>query len=633
MARIPNSPLHQTPLTCFESLLANSTIAKFKRWCSTFPRPTFLVLHWVYFIVTCFISSLLFWCINSTDISYVNSIFMVVAAMTQAGLNTVNLAALNLFQQVLLLVLMVAGNHILVSIIVIHVRRRAFEVRFKEEEEEDIQRSQFALKVSTPSSVFSHEIQNTPSHSSIAAQSSISTDMTIYNRQQYKPTHIDRNSQFHSLSIEERKRVRCVEYQAVKLLGYIVPAYYIIWQVIGCLALGLYISANKPSIATDIHTHPWWVAIYLGVAAFNNAGMSLLDGSVAPLQNSTFPLVVLSFLMMAGNTAYPIFLRWLLRLALRIIPDNEKFSDWTETLRFILRFPRRVYTNLFPSEQTWWLLALLIFFNAFDWTAFEILNHYSVALRSIPMGPLVLDGLFQTIAIRSSGFTVIPIASLFVGLQSLYVLMMYISAFPVTITMRSSNVYEERSLGIYTRDVPKTSDPEKSEDCQAFKAFPTRHLDRFYFVQEQIRRQLGHDLWFLVIGMMIITCFESTNYERDPLTFALFNIIFEIISAYGGVGFSVGLPDQAYSFCGAWHPFSRLILCAMMMRGRHRGLPFDIDKAIQLPGEKSEIAEEQDHNIRIVSWMTDRIEYSENVKTERFSNIGPTPPINARLKM
>lgn len=150
MARIPNSPLHQTPLTCFESLLANSTIAKFKRWCSTFPRPTFLVLHWVYFIVTCFISSLLFWCINSTDISYVNSIFMVVAAMTQAGLNTVNLAALNLFQQVLLLVLMVAGNHILVSIIVIHVRRRAFEVRFKEEEEEDIQRSQFALKVSTP---------------------------------------------------------------------------------------------------------------------------------------------------------------------------------------------------------------------------------------------------------------------------------------------------------------------------------------------------------------------------------------------------------------------------------------------------------------------------------------------------
>ncbi len=45
-----------------------------------------------------------------------------------------------------------------------------------------------------------------------------------------------------------------------------------------------------------------------------------------------------------------------------------------------------------------------------------------------------------------------PIPSLYIGLQILYVIMMYISVYPVVITMRHSNVYEERSLGIYSDD-------------------------------------------------------------------------------------------------------------------------------------------------------------------------------------
>jgi len=54
---------------------------------------------------------------------------------------------------------------------------------------------------------------------------------------------------------------------------------------------------------------------------------------------------------------------------------------------------------------------------------------------------------------------------------------------------------------------------------------------------------------------------------------------------YGTVGISVGLPNEAYSFCGAWHTLSKLILCAVMLRGRHRGLPVAIDKAVLLPND------------------------------------------------
>lgn len=121
---------------------------------------------------------------------------------------------------------------------------------------------------------------------------------------------------------------------------------------------------------------------------------------------------------------------------------------------------------------------------------------------------------------------------------------------------------------------------------------------RIYFVRQQVQRQLGHDMWFIIVCMIIIVWIETDSYERDPLTYSTFSIIFEVVSAYGCVGLSIGLPDQAYSFCGAWHASGKLILCALMLRGRYRGLPVAIDKAIQLPGEKEGFIEEHDHEIR-----------------------------------
>lgn len=38
-----------------------------------------------------------------------------------------------------------------------------------------------------------------------------------------------------------------------------------------------------------------------------------------------------------------------------------------------------------------------------------------------------------------------------------------------------------------------------------------------------------------------------------------------------------------YSLSGALHPVSKLIICAVMLRGRHRGLPNALDRAVILP--------------------------------------------------
>jgi Trk-type K+ transport system membrane component len=303
--------------------------------------------------------------------------------------------------------------------------------------------------------------------------------------------------------------------------------------------------------------------------------------------------------------SYPVFLRLIIWTMYRLCPDTPYYSDWRSTLRFTLDHPRRVYTNLFPSTPSWWLLATLVILNGTDWLAFEVLNFGNPIVTSIPPGSRVLDGLFQALAVRSGGFYIVPISSLRIGTQVLYVLMMYISVYPVVITMRNSNVYEERSLGIYAGDSTekeKMIDPElgtigrlRRTMTAGFKpAFQTRS----YFVRQQIRGQLAHDLSWLAIAVLLIVCIENSSFENDPVTFSVFNVIFEVVSGYGCVGITTGLPDQAYSFSGAWHAVSKLILCAVMIRGRHRGLPVAIDRAVLLPGENLVRKEEEDNVIR-----------------------------------
>lgn len=76
---------------------------------------------------------------------------------------------------------------------------------------------------------------------------------------------------------------------------------------------------------------------------------------------------------------------------------------------------------------------------------------------------------------------------------------------------------------------------------------------------------------------MVATIFQAFN---------VFSIFFEVVSAYGNVGLSLGYPTNMTSLCGHFTVFSKLVICAMMIRGRHRGLPYALDRAITLPTDQ-----------------------------------------------
>jgi len=151
---------------------------------------------------------------------------------------------------------------------------------------------------------------------------------------------------------------------------------------------------------------------------------------------------------------------------------------------------------------------------------------------------------------------------------------MYISVFPIAISLRKTNVYEEKSLGIYG------SDEEESGSS---------------YVSTHLRRQLSFDLWFVFLGFFLISIVEGGRLENTKdVQFTLFSVLFEIVSAYGTVGLSLGYSGVNTSFSGQFKPLSKLIIIAMQLRGRHRGLPYALDRAILLPSESLHKKEDAD---------------------------------------
>jgi hypothetical protein len=105
-----------------------------KRLSRHLPAFNFLHIHYIYFILTSLITGSIFWAISTPaqSVPYVDSLLFSVSAMTEAGLNTVNLSELNAVQQVILFILILIGSSIWVSAWVVGVRRRAFAGRFTE---------------------------------------------------------------------------------------------------------------------------------------------------------------------------------------------------------------------------------------------------------------------------------------------------------------------------------------------------------------------------------------------------------------------------------------------------------------------------------------------------------------------
>ncbi|KAL8341174.1 hypothetical protein RB598_003218 [Gaeumannomyces tritici] len=280
---------------------------------------------------------------------------------------------------------------------------------------------------------------------------------------------IGRNGQFFDLDEDQREYLGGVEYRSLKLLFVINAVYFFLWQALGAIALGAWMATYSREICAVNNQDPWWTGVFLAVSAFNNAGMTLLDAGIAAFNRDPFVLTIVTILSLAGNAAFPAFVRgtvYVCRLGFkygiaRYGPAGHDYGAWEEAFDFILKYPRRLFMLMFPSRQN---LVFVGFFSTLvliNWVGLVVLNIGNSLFDDTPNPARTGIMLFQAIATPSSGLAVFSISGLWFGLLVLLLVTMYLAAYPEIIVMRNSNVYEERSLGLYSADEAQKQDEEE----------------------------------------------------------------------------------------------------------------------------------------------------------------------------
>ena len=599
-------------------------------------KPNFYRLHLTYFIVVILVFSGILKSSNTTgfNIKYEDALTLATSAMCGVGLNTVDLGILDGFQQAVLFVLMLIGDLTIVSQVVVWVRRYFFKKKLNEllhhskaaericqdiEEDStsqgksgnsDAQQSQIQQRQTGRKGINGSSGANqgpTQSDDSWLQGGHLSgyggfpapwssrfirtigsyfggrsqTETPVHHYLSFSPD-LDQQGRFQNLTPKQEAELGGVEYRALVLLTWLLPFYSFFWMFLVVIVLAPY--AANSHVASIIQNSqpgsldPTWWAFFTTVSGFTNTGLTVLNQSFIPLRREYGVLVLAGCAVLAGNAFYPVFLRLFIYTLSCVVPASSRLHH---SCSFLLHHPRRCYLFLFPSRNTWILFAVQVGITLSSWILWIILQLNYAPIEAIPPGERTMAGLFQSVGLRASGFYIITISELAPALQILYLVIMYISVFPILLSIRSSNIYEERSLGQTTSSAKQDSSGQGGGGGGG--------------VSMHVRKQLAYDIWWLLLAIFLICIVErnslasytpgSTKSTSAP-GWTTFSVIFEVVSAYGTVGLSLGVPYANYSFCGTWHTTSKLILITVMIRGRHRILPAAIDRAVLVPGEE-----------------------------------------------
>lgn len=203
----------------------------------------------------------------------------------------------------------------------------------------------------------------------------------------YEPT-IGRNSMFINLTEEQREELGGIEYRALKTLALTLVLYFFFFHFLGLVCLTPWImktSTYGDIVRSDGVGRPWW-GIFTAGSAFNDLGFTLTPDSMISFASAVFPLLLMTFLVIIGNTGFPCMLRFIIWVMSKLVPHGTAL--WEE-LRFLLDHPRRCFTLLFPKAATWWLFAILVILNGVDLIFYIILDVNAATSRLICPANLV----------------------------------------------------------------------------------------------------------------------------------------------------------------------------------------------------------------------------------------------------
>ena len=418
---------------------------------------------------------------------------------------------------------------------------------------------------------------------------------------------------------------------ALSVLAYIILFYNIL--VITCGVLILNATLRIKDLQVELQQRHFSYldnAVYLTISAFANAGCSITSDSLMSMADNPCAYLLLSCLILAGNTALPICLRFLIASILRFEniliflfyprydpkkPDakvESKRAKYRRTLQYILNNPRRLTTHLFSNLQTKVLAFMISFLIIIQYIFFlgATMNRDSARIEH-SKSALAGIGYFQTISVRSAGFTIMDLRLLNQGLLVVYCVMMYISSFPFVSVLESS-VHKEDDRKISIQQQQTAADkvtlvdelqPSSESDSRVHALESSQHSyegsDMSYSTNSEstdygdgdhvnvvaiqkkfVVTYFYRHSFFLLSAILILAFSEDRMLYDRTMNVNLWYIFFEVISAYGDVGLSLGIEGKVYSLSGAMTAVGKCVIIFIMLLGKHRGLPNKKDDVI-----------------------------------------------------
>ncbi|NNU89818.1 TrkH family potassium uptake protein [Anoxybacillus sp. CHMUD] len=281
-------------------------------------------------------------------------------------------------------------------------------------------------------------------------------------------------------------------------------------EIIGAIVLGIYFLRYFPS---------WEEAFFQGffasVSATTNAGFDITGQSLIPFANDYFVQTIHMVLLILGAIGFPVLI---------------------EVKEFLFHRQKQQYRFSLFTKLTTVTFFLLVLFGTWailliEWNRFFVNKTWHEAL---------FYALFQSISSRNGGLATMNVAEFSEPTLLVLSALMFIGASPSSV-----------GGGIRTT------------------TFAIMVLTIFFYAKGKnsikvFQREIHHEdilKSFIVFGTAFILCFLAIVLLSFSESFTMIEIVFEVCSAFGTTGLSMGITSELSTF-------GKLVITALMFIGR-----------------------------------------------------------------
>ena len=191
-----------------------------------------------------------------------------------------------------------------------------------------------------------------------------------------------------------------------------------------------------------------------------------------------------------------------------------------------------------------------------------------------------MNGWYEAIMVYNAGYNTFDLSMMDVGSQVFMMLCMWATGRPFT-------------LGILVTAAESSTSAADADDSEGVDDIDVSRGSTWTVLRELVML-LRSDLIVLVICTLMICMYDNTLMDNGHFTgpdvsigtgsyIGVFPVAFDLSSAYGNVGLSLGFPNTVTSSSAVLSPFSKLVVIFMCMHGYCMGIFPASVAAMELP--------------------------------------------------